>query len=93
MTRSELTAILSHRFPQLLRSDADMAVTEILRAVAVTLSRGDRVEIRGFGTFGLNYRPPRNARNPKTGEKVSVPGKQVPHFKAGKELRESVNAK
>lgn len=91
MTRSELVAVLAQRFPQLLRADAEMAVTEILGAVANTLNRGDRVEIRGFGTFGLNYRPPRNARNPKTGEKVSVPGKQVPHFKAGKELRESVN--
>lgn len=91
MTRSELTTILAQRFPQLLRADAEMAVTEILGAIAGTLSRGHRVEIRGFGTFGLNYRLPRNARNPKTGEKVSVPGKQVPHFKAGKELRESVN--
>lgn len=91
MTRSELIAVLAQRFPQLLRADAEMAVTVILRAVAGTLSRGHRVEIRGFGTFGLNYRPPRNARNPKTGEKVSVPGKHVPHFKAGKELRESIN--
>ncbi len=93
MTRTELIAILAQRFPQLLRADAEMAVTEILGAVTNTLSRGNRVEIRGFGTFGLNYRPPRIARNPKTGEKVSVPGKQVPHFKAGKELRASVNAR
>lgn len=68
-----------------------MAVTEILGAIVGTLNRGHRVEIRGFGTFGLNYRPPRIARNPKTGEKVCVSGKHVPHFKAGKELRESVN--
>lgn len=91
MTRSELVAVLAQRFPQLLRADTEMAVTEILGAVASPLNRGDRVEIRGFGSFALNYRPPRNARNPKTGEKVSVPGKQVPHFKAGKELRESIN--
>lgn len=91
MTRSELVAVLAQRFPQLLRADAEMAVTEILGAVASTLNRGERVEIRGFGSFALNYRPPRNARNPKTGKKVSVPGKQVPHFKAGKELRESIN--
>lgn len=91
MTRSELIAVLAQRFPQLLKADAEMAVMEILRAVGGTLSCGHRVEIRGFGTFGLNYRLPRIARNPKTGEKVSVPGKHVPHFKAGKELRESIN--
>jgi integration host factor subunit beta len=91
MTRSELITVLAQRFPQLLRVDTEMAVTEILRALAGTLHRGHRVEIRGFGAFDLNYRSPRNARNPKTGEKVSVPGKCVPHFKAGKELRESVN--
>lgn len=91
MTRSELIANLAQRFPQLLRADAEMAVSEILGAIVGTLSQGHRVEIRGFGTFGLNFRPPRNARNPKTGEKVSVPGKQVPHFKAGKELRKIVN--
>jgi len=57
-------------------------------AIKRTLTQGHRVEIRGFGSFSLNYRPPRIGRNPKTGEKVSVPGKYVPHFKAGKELRE-----
>lgn len=91
MTRSELTANLAQRFPQLLRADAEMAVTVILRAVAGTLSHGHRVEIRGFGTFGLIYRQPRIARNPKTGEKVRVPGMEVPHFKPGKELHESIN--
>lgn len=69
-----------------------MAVTEILQAISNTLIDGRRVEIRGFGTFALNYHPPRLARNPKTGEKVSVPGKYAPHFKAGKELRERVEA-
>ena len=93
MTRSELVANLANRFPQLVKADAEMAVTEILGAVANTLSRGERVEIRGFGTFGLNHRPPRIARNPKTGEKVSVSGKQVPHFKAGKVLRALVDTK
>ena len=90
MTRSELTAALAQRFPQLVQKDAEMAVAEILGAIATALSAGNRVEIRGFGSFSLNYRPPRTGRNPKTGDKVAVPGKYVPHFKAGKELRERV---
>lgn len=88
MTRSELTILIAERFPQLVAKDAEASVAEILQAIASTLVRGDRVEIRGFGSFSLCYRPPRNARNPKTGEKVAVPGKYAPHFKAGKELRE-----
>lgn len=90
MTRSELIENLSRRFPQLVRQDADLAFTEILRAVSDSLIQGGRVEIRGFGSFALSYRPPRTGRNPKTGEKVSVPAKWAPHFKAGKELRENV---
>lgn len=90
MTRSELIDSIAQRFPQLLKADADFAVAEILRAIGQTLIEGHRVEIRGFGTFVLNYRPPRVGRNPKTGEKVDVPGKYSPHFKAGKELRERV---
>jgi integration host factor subunit beta len=62
----------------------------ILDNLSATLARGGRIEIRGFGSFGLNYRPPRLGRNPKTGDKVKVPAKYVPHFKAGKELRERV---
>ena len=92
MTRSELTAALAHRFPQLVQKDAELAVGVLLAAISGTLVSGNRVEIRGFGSFGLNYRPPRTGRNPKTGEKVAVPGKYVPHFKAGKELRELVIA-
>jgi len=90
MTRSELIAALAQRFPQLVQKDAELAVSEILAAISKSLSKGYRVEIRGFGSFALNYRPPRTGRNPKTGEKVPVPGKYVPHFKAGKELRERV---
>jgi len=90
MTRSELIANLALRFPQLVRPDAEQAVGEILDAIARTLAEGDRVEIRGFGSFALNYRPPRLGRNPKTGEQVPVPEKYVPHFKPGKELRELV---
>lgn len=93
MTRSELVAALAYRFPKLMKADADMAVAEILGAVGSALSSGGRVEIRGFGSFNLNYRPPRIGRNPKTGESVSVPAKRVPHFKAGKEMRDVVNEK
>ena len=91
MTKSELIALLAGRFPQLVAKDADYAVKMILDAMTDALARGDRIEIRGFGSFALNHRPPRSGRNPKSGEKVHVPGKHVPHFKAGKELRERVD--
>jgi len=91
MTKSELIERLAERFPQLVAKDADYAVKMILDAMTECLVRGDRIEIRGFGSFALNYRPPRVGRNPKSGEKVSVPEKFVPHFKAGKELRERVD--
>ena len=91
MTKSELIARLAERFPQLVAKDADFAVKMILDAMSDALVRGHRNEIRGFGSFALNYRPPRTGRNPKSGEKVSVPSKWVPHFKAGKELRERVD--
>jgi integration host factor subunit beta len=91
MTRSELVAVLASRFPQLLPKDAGEAVSEILGAVSRTLSAGHRVEIRGFGTFSLNYQAPRLRRNPRTGETFPAQGKCVPHFKAGKELREAVD--
>ena len=91
MTKSDLIARLAERFPQLVAKDADFAVKMILDAMSEALVRGDRIEIRGFGSFALNYRPPRVGRNPKSGEKVSVPAKWVPHFKAGKELRERVD--
>jgi integration host factor subunit beta len=74
MTRSELITLLTERFPQLVQKDAEMAVTEILGAIHAALVNGDRVEIRGFGSFSLNYRASRQARNPKTGEPVAVPG-------------------
>mgnify|MGYP001600620755 CR=1 FL=1 len=91
MTKSELIERLASRFPQLVAKDADYAVKMMLDAMTDCLVRGDRIEIRGFGSFALNYRPPRVGRNPKSGEKVSVPEKYVPHFKAGKELRERVD--
>ena len=90
MTRSDLIAALASRFPNLMSKDAEISVKEILDAISNALVKGDRVEIRGFGSFGLNYRPARTGRNPKSGEKVMVAQKYVPHFKAGKEMRERV---
>jgi integration host factor subunit beta len=90
MTRSELVNRLQSRFPNLTIKDVTAVVDVILDAVTETLAADDRVEIRGFGSFRINYRPPRVARNPKTGERVDVPAKVAPHFKPGKELRERV---
>jgi integration host factor subunit beta len=91
LNKSELIYKLAERFPQLVAKDADFAVKMILDAMMAALERGDRTEIRGFGSFDLNYRPPRTGRNPKSGEKVKVAAKYVPHFKAGKDLRERVD--
>lgn len=91
MTKSELVRLLTARYPQLVARDMEMAVKTVLDAMSQSLVSGARIEIRGFGSFGLNHRPPRLGRNPKTGEKVQVPEKFVPHFKAGKELRDRVN--
>ena len=91
MTKSELIELLAARNTLLSEKDAYVAVDAILDAISSALIKGDRVEIRGFGSFGLNHRPPRVGRNPKTGEKVLVPAKYTPHFKAGKEMRERVD--
>jgi integration host factor subunit beta len=91
MTRSELIQRLASRFPQLTRVDAELAVLAILDKVSEQLAQGGRVEIRGFGVFSVHVRPPRRGRNPKTGERVDVPAKAVPHFKPGTELRERVD--
>jgi integration host factor subunit beta len=91
MTKSELIAHLAARYPQLVAKDAEYAVKVILDALTLALVKGQRIEIRGFGSFGLNHRPARTGRNPKSGDKVTVPEKYVPHFKAGKELRERVD--
>jgi integration host factor subunit beta len=92
MTRSELVDRLHSRAPKLTQEDAKFVVDVILEAITRSLVADSRVEIRGFGSFSLNYRQPRVGRNPKSGEKVQVPGKHVPYFKAGKEMREGVNA-
>ncbi len=92
MTRSDLIATIASRFPNLMAKDAEIAVREILDAIGHVLSQGDRVEIRGFGSFSLNYRPARTGRNPKTGDAVPVSEKPVPHFTVGKDLRERIQA-
>lgn len=91
MNRSDLVERLAQLHPQLQLKDAEMSVKVLLDALSTTLSKGGRVEVRGFGSFTLNYRPPREGRNPKTGATVKVPAKYVPHFKMGKELRERVD--
>ncbi|MDH0018775.1 integration host factor subunit beta, partial [Stenotrophomonas sp. GD04028] len=84
--------ILARRQAHLKADDVDLAVKSLLEMMGGSLSAGDRIEIRGFGSFSLHYRPPRLGRNPKTGESVALPGKHVPHFKPGKELRERVSS-
>jgi len=91
MTKSELIEILSQRQAHLKGDDVDLAVKALLEMMGGALSSGERIEIRGFGSFSLHFRPPRLGRNPKTGESVALPGKHVPHFKPGKELRERVS--
>ncbi|OZG72059.1 integration host factor subunit beta [Hahella sp. CCB-MM4] len=92
MTKSELVEIIASKQPQLSVKDVELAVKTIIEYMSQTLSQGQRIEIRGFGSFSLHYRAPRVGRNPKTGETVHLPAKYVPHFKPGKELRDEVNA-
>lgn len=91
MNRSDLIAELAARFSQLTQRDAEFAVRAILDAMNDALVRGHRIEIRGFGSFSVNYRAPRMGRNPRSGESVAIPEKRVPHFKPGKALRETVD--
>ena len=91
MNRADLIDRLANLFPQYPAKDAALAVRVILDAMSNALANCGRIEIRGFGSFALNYRPPRNGRNPKTGAKVKVPAKYVPHFKVGLELRKRVD--
>ena len=92
MTRSDLVDELAARFAQLTHRDAELAVKTVLDAMSEALVKGHRIEIRGFGSFSINRRPPRVGRNPRSGESVQVPEKRVPHFKPGKALREAVDA-
>lgn len=90
MTKSELIEALSLKQTHLTQQDVELAVKLVLDQISTALSCQERVEIRGFGSFALHQRPPRVGRNPKTGEAVTIPAKQVPHFKPGKELRDRV---
>jgi len=91
LTKSELMDILARKQTQLAYKDIELAIKTIIEQMTQSLSTGDRIEIRGFGSFSLHFRPPRMGRNPKTGDPVPLQGKHVPHFKPGKELRERVN--
>lgn len=90
-TRSDLVIELAAQFEQLSQRDAELAVRTILDSMGDALSKGHRIEIRGFGSFSITRRPPRVGRNPRSGESVHVPEKCVPHFKPGKALREMVD--
>jgi integration host factor subunit beta len=92
MTKSELIELIAAKQSQLSLKDVELAVKTIIEQMSETLAAGERIEIRGFGSFSLHYRAPRIGRNPKTGESVGLAGKHVPHFKPGKELRDRVNA-
>ena len=91
LTKSALINRISSRQQLLTEKDVELAVKALVEQMVETLAQGERVEIRGFGSFSLHYRPPRTGRNPKTGETVEVGPKYVPHFKPGKELKDRVN--
>lgn len=91
MTKSELIERLARKHSHLGQRDVELVVKNLLEQMTFALAAGDRIEIRGFGSFCLHYRAPRVGRNPKTGDRVELGGKHVPHFKPGKELRERVN--
>ncbi|HXH65058.1 MAG TPA: integration host factor subunit beta [Mariprofundaceae bacterium] len=91
MTKSELVDMIASAHGQITRREAEIVVNTIFTAISDALGQGERVELRGFGSFSTKMRNPRVGRNPKTGDAVEVPAKVVPHFKPGKELREKVN--
>jgi len=91
LTKSDLIESLSRNQAHLAPKDVELAVKSLIEMMSKALSSGERIEIRGFGSFSLHYRPPRIGRNPKSGEKVNLPSKYVPHFKPGKELRDRAN--
>jgi integration host factor subunit beta len=93
MTRSDIVQALADKFGQLTHKDAEYAVKAILDSMSDALAKGHRIEIRGFGSFSINRRPPRLGRNPRSGESVEIPEKRVPHFKPGKALREAVDGR
>lgn len=91
MTKSELIELIARKQKHLPAKDVELAVKHMLELMSNALSSGQRIEIRGFGSFCLHFRPPRMGRNPKTGDAVALAGKYVPHFKPGKDLRDRVN--
>lgn len=91
LTKSDLIENLTRNQGHLAYKDVELAVKGLIEMMSSALSMGERIEIRGFGSFSLHYRPPRVGRNPKSGDKVELPGKYVPHFKPGKELRDRAN--
>ena len=91
MTKSELIEAIARKQRHLPAKDVELAVKHVLELMSESLANGQRIEIRGYGSFSLHYRPARMGRNPKTGEGVALAGKHVPHFKPGKDLRERVN--
>ena len=93
MTRSELIERITGLQPQLPQKDVELAVKGVIEYLVQSLSSGQRIEIRGFGSFSLHYRAPRVGRNPRTGNAVELDARHVPHFKPGKELRDRVNSK
>lgn len=91
MVKSELINKIAEEYDSLSVRDIELAVNQVIEKLCSSLEQGGRIEVRGFGSFCLHYRPPRRAHNPKTGEKVITEGKYTPHFKPGKDLREQVN--
>ena len=92
MVKSELVRALNEKLPDRQLDDVELAVYCILTQMADAIAKGERIEVRGFGGFDLHHRPPRIARNPKTGEAVNLPAKVKVHFKPGKEMRDRVDA-
>lgn len=93
MTKSELIERIVTHQGQLSSKDVELAIKTMLEQMSQALATGDRIEIRGFGSFSVSRRPPRIGRNPRSGESVQIPEKRVPHFKPGKALREAVDAR
>jgi integration host factor subunit beta len=91
MVKSEFIEHIANRFQQLSAEDVEMGINRLLECMSERLSKGGRIEIRGFGSFSLHYHPPRNAHNPRTGEKIITAPKHMPHFKPGKQMRDRIN--
>ena len=91
ITKSDLIEKISTKIPQLSSKDVELSVKTLIDKVIDSLAKGDRTEVRGFGSFSVHYRNPRIGRNPKTGDSVSLPGKNAAHFKPGKVLRSKIN--